>query len=212
MHYLNIMVEISALEVRHPTEFVREVEEGVLDYYVHGLNGLYLPDDFRAEHANDYGVEYWKPRDRLLGKFGRFVISKYTYNDEEEPLIDDEFTPVDIIVMGTTIGLGYNEYRRRMNCLVHYDLGREALIFFKSRSNDQANMGYRAIDYGSTEIKLNEAGEPASVSIYSQSYDFGRADTDGRSETCRLFQVLLGGAIKVVNVDPQPRVTDQIIR
>ncbi len=202
------MVEISALEVGHPTEFVREVEEGVLDYYVHDLNGLYLPDDFRAEHDDDYSVKYWKPEDRLLGKFGRFVISRYTYNDGGEPLIDGNFAPVGIIVMGTTIGLGSS-----MNSLRHCDLATMALDFFKSRSNDQANMRYQAIacDYGSTRIELNEAGDPTSVSVYRKSYDFGRADTDGRSETCRLFQALLGDSIEVVNSNPDPEENDEII-
>jgi hypothetical protein len=206
------MEKISALEVGHPTEVVREVEKGVLDYYAHGLSGLYLPDDFKVRHPNAYDVKSWKPEDRLLGKFGRFVISKYTYNDEEEPLIDDEFTPVDIIVMGTTIGLGSRVRYGEMSHLIHYDLGEMALAFSKNKKNNRkADIVCIPADYGLTRIGLDEQGNPQTLLVIAKSFDFGRASTEERDRTCKLFQELLGDSIKVVNGTPEPIADDKII-
>jgi len=80
---------ISALE-RTPSDLIREVSPEAIDFYVDGLSGLYLPDEFREEHGDHFSVAYWKAENRLQGKFGRFAL-RHTQEDsgaEEEPLGD----------------------------------------------------------------------------------------------------------------------------
>ncbi len=201
------MNRISALE-SEPEDHIRRVEPGVLSYYVNDLSGLYLPDSFTSEHINNPSVNCWKPEDRLHGKFGRFIAQRYISFGRPDPA----FNPIQVILMGTTIDLGYDEHLRRMSSLRHYVLDSKVMGIIRDSAGEDGRLGFESVDYGSTTIKLDKDGEPVAVDVYGQSFDFGRADTEGRRETCELFQALLGDSIQVVNVNPEPIVTDQIIR
>lgn len=105
---------ISALEHK-PSDFVREVSTDAITFYVDELSGIYLPEEFKEAHADRFDVEYWKPEDRLRGKFGRFALKRAEETGDEKPLDG-------ILVMGTTIGLSGLDRDGYMASLRHFTL------------------------------------------------------------------------------------------
>jgi len=88
---------ISALDLT-PYDLIREVSPEAVNFYVEDLSGLYLPEEFQNEHADVTDVKYWRARERLRGKFGRFTVMQFEESGEEER--EDQLD--GILVMGTT--------------------------------------------------------------------------------------------------------------
>ncbi|MBP9738290.1 hypothetical protein KBD20_01235 [Candidatus Saccharibacteria bacterium] len=192
----------SALDFE-PTDLVREVSTEAIEYYAAELGGLYLPDEFVLRNKNVYGVKNWNPRDRLSGKFGRFIVG----------CDDDSFEDTDIIMIGTTIGLGGFDRDYGMRSLRHYEF-RDSLYatLVKRGLSDSDSLHTHAVDYGAIYITLGKQRKPESVAVYGQSLDYGRADSAGRQLTCEIFQTIVGEGIEVVNQEPTPRERQYIIR
>jgi hypothetical protein len=196
---------ISALE-HEPFDLVREVSPDAISFYVDELSGIYLPEEFKVGRADVLAVKRWKPENRLNGKFGRFTVTLVVEKGEEE----NEERLDDILVMGTSIGLSGIDRYRSMDSLRHYTLDDMIGSILKGRDIAGPNISVRRADYGSTIIgPASNPGEE--IIVGSSSYDFGRASTDGRQETCDLFAQLLGDKTRVVNSDPEPREKDKII-
>jgi hypothetical protein len=198
-----VSTQISALEHR-PHDFIREVSPAAIDFYVEELSGLYLPDDFRQAHGDVHSVERWKPEDRLCGKFGRFAL-RHAQEEDGQGELDD------ILLIGTTIGLSGVDRYRRMKSLRHYELEDNARDMLKDRNLTGPPIEIIGVDYGGTSIKFDDNGLPQSIRVEGLSYDFGRAEAEGRQETCKLFERLVGNSVQVINVDPEPKEYEQII-
>lgn len=194
---------ISALEQR-TTELMREVSPDAISFYVDELSGIFLPDDFQAEHHELFDVKYWKPEDRLHGKFGRFTLKQ-----TEGAAVDLD----DILIMGTTIGVGGLDRNRYMHSLRHYALGGLVPAIAQQRGVDWYAVEARAVDYGSTAIVLDTEGQASAIKVGEDSIDFGRDDFAGRQKTCELFEKLLAStSLQVINTDPEPREHEHVIK
>lgn len=196
---------ISALECE-PYDLVREVSPEAINFYVDELSGIYLPDDFKNEHADVRDVEGWKPEDRLDGKFGRWDVRRAREGGEsKEELLDG------ILLMGTTIGLSGLDRDGYMTDLRHLVLRSKVRDVLEKRNLLGEKITVNAVDYGHTSIKLDDDGQVEAIRVDDSSFDFGRANTEGRQETCDMFAQLLGDEIQVINADPEPREFDQIV-
>jgi len=194
---------LSALE-HQPPDFIREVSPEAISFYADELSGLYLPDDFKEVHSEVFDVAYWKPEERLRGKFGRFALR---YAQEE----DGQAELNDILFMGTTIGLSGLGRDGNLASLRHYSFQDKVMDVLEERALADERIRIVRADYGSTAIVLGESGTPESLRVGGTSYDFGRAKAEGRQQTCELFERLLSGAIKVINENPEPRERERII-
>jgi hypothetical protein len=193
---------LSALDHR-PSDFIREVSPEAVGFYVDDLSGISLPETFKTEHADNIDVRFWKPEDRLQGKFGRWAVTRVE-DDKEIPLDD-------ILLMGSTIGLtGFDRYGD-LQSLRHVMLLTAVRGVLKNRGLTDEPLGVKAIDYGSTAIHV-EDGEATKLTVGGSSVDFGRADKDVRQRTCEAFGSLLGNHIEVVNLNPEPKDYERIIR
>lgn len=196
---------ISALE-QSTTDLIREVSPEAISFYVDELSGIFLPEDFRAEHHDVFDVEFWKPEKRLNGKFGRFTL-KHTEGAEVELELDD------VLVMGTTIGVGGLDRTGYMHSLRHYALGGLVPAIVQQRGIDWNAVEARAVDYGSTTIVLDAEGQAAAIKVGGDSIDFGRANSAGRQKTCELFEKHLAStSLQIINSDPEPREHERIIK
>lgn len=193
---------ISALEHR-PSGFIREVSPEAIRFYVSDLSRIYLPEEFRTKHSDIYDVERWEPENRLGGKFGRFTV-RHAQEEEGQPELDD------ILLMGTTIGL-YGLDRRNLMSLRHATLSNGIVDILEARGLAETPVRVKDVDYGATSIILGENGTAQALRVSSKSYDYGRAETEGRQQTCELFERLLAGTVEVINADPEPRPHDRII-
>lgn len=192
---------ISAIE-HHPHEYIREVSPDAIAFYVDELSGMYLPEDFRQAHVDAFDVEFWGPEKRLYGKFGRFAVRSEEGSEHE-----------DILLMGTTIGMGSLDRGGHLESLRHYhfkDMAEDLAL--NARDLDPETWWLEAVDYGGTTISLDALGKPRKFRISGNSIDFGRANAEGREKTCELAATLLSGTVEVVNSDPEPREHEQIIR
>jgi hypothetical protein len=211
-----IIERISAIDL-NPIDCVREVSPAAIDYYVEELSGLFLPPDFvEANIDSDPQLGEWGPDERLRGSFGRFVVDYYAEQEGDLANVAPAESQ-EMLVMGTTIGLPgpyYNMFG--MRSLKHVDL----LEYLKRASRNEADQkgmitNIRKVDFGHTEIVLGEDGTVKKLLVSGSSYDFGRADEIGRSETCRAFERALEGVVEsfveVVNVNQVPRGYDRII-
>jgi hypothetical protein len=194
---------ISALE-HQPSDFIREASLDAINFYVDKLSGIYLPDDFKQAHGDVYHIKYWKPENRLRGKFGRFAL-KHVQEEDDQAEIDD------ILLMGTTIGLSGLGRDGYMESLRHYSLQDKVREVLEERELVGAPIRIDRADYGDTTIVLGENGDVNAFSAGGSSYDFGRANAEGRQQTCDVFERLLGNAIKVINADPEPKPRDRIV-
>jgi hypothetical protein len=194
---------ISALE-RTPYDLIREVSPDAIRFYVDELRGIYLPEDFKQAYADVLEVKFWTPQDRLKGKFGRFAVKLVESGGE---------LPADgILAMGPVIGLsGLANDGRGMDRLRHSTLDEKAQAILKERGLPGADAILNRADYGSTAILLNSDGLVQAIALSSASLEFGRADTDGRRETCDMFKRLLRNEIEVMNIGPGPDGPERII-
>jgi hypothetical protein len=194
---------ISALE-HEPHDFIREVSPEAISFYVDEISGIYLPDEFMQQHAEVFDVRFWKPDDRLRGKFGRFALS-HAQEEEEQVALDD------ILVMGTTIGLSGLDRDGDMGSLRHFSLQNKVRDVLEARDLVGKRIRVDRADYGDTTIVLAEDGSADSLRVGGSSIDFGRAKAEGRQQTCNVFEQLLGNAIKVINEDPEPKDYERIV-
>lgn len=189
----------SAIE-HQPEEFMREVSPEAIRFYVEELRSLRLPLDFRAQHACNEYLGGWDTEDRLKGKFGRFTVK--AVGDDVEPKELE-----DVLVMGTTIGLGELDGTgryARLRSLRHYSLFDAAEKVLMARGLEDVELELNEVDFGFTTIRLNPNGVAKQIVVSAESVDFGRADAEGRLQTCQLFSKLLGDQVAVVNLDPAP--------
>jgi hypothetical protein len=193
----------SALD-HEPHELIREVSPEAISFYVDELSGIYLPDDFRQEHDDRTDVKYWKPEDRLLGKFGRFTLRHVQGEGEDEPLDG-------ILLMGTTIGLSGLDRYGDLRSLRHYSFIDTMRDVLEARGLMGQNVAIDRADYGATNIALDGSDIPIRLDVFGSSGDYGRADTEGRRQTCEMFEHLIGPAITVINRDPEPRPRERIV-
>jgi len=184
-----------------PEDLVREVSPEAITFYVDELSGIYLPDSLKETHADVHSVKYWKPEDRLKGKFGRFSLRPKEGSDEEKAL-------EDILVMGTTISLSGLDEFGRMKRLRHYALSLREIL---EERDLLGQVSIDAADYGSTLIQLDDNGVAESLGVGGYSVDFGRATAEGRQKTCDLFEQILGDEVQVINAEPEPRNSQRII-
>ena len=194
---------ISALKHRS-FDFIREVSLDALTFYADGLSGIYLPEDFKQEHGETYGVKYWTADERLNGKFGRITLK---YAQEEEPAAELD----DILLMGTTIGVHSLDRYNQLESLRHYSFREKLRDVVEARGLLGMKISYAEVDYGDTRIMLGESGAPERLEVSGNSFDFGRANTEGRQQTCDLFQRILGSTIEIVNSYPEPNKNERII-
>lgn len=189
----------SAIE-HQPEEFMREVSPEAIRFYVEELRSLRLPLDFRAEHACNEYLGGWDTEDRLKGKFGRFTLEAIDKDVDPDKL-------ADVLVMGTTIGLGALDGTgryARLRSLRHYSLFDAAEKVLMARGLEDVELELNEVDFGSTTIRLNPNSVAKQIVVSAESIDFGRADAEGRLQTCQLFSKLLGDQIAVVSLDPAP--------
>lgn len=178
---------ISALECI-PSELIREVSLEAVELYVEGLSGLYLPDSTRQEHLDSSDIRNWKPEDRLRCKFARFAISR-----SAEKL-------KDVLLMGSTVKVGRVDQHGGLDILRHYEFqGKLLRNILEKRGDADHDVAVRSVDYGNVRIELGPDEQAKKVVVSGRSIDYGSADTDGRKETCELFQDLLGTTILVEN-------------
>lgn len=192
----------SALDLQ-PADTIREVSAEAITYFVSKLGDIYLPDGFAAQNSQALDVERWDKCQRLRGKFGRFVVSTED-GDRVEP---------DVLLMGTTIGLRSLDRFGYLQSLRHYefhDLVYGAMV--RRGLSESERLRAHAVDYGATEILLDDDGAPTSIKVSGSSLDYGRAGSVERAITCVLFQQLLDAKLGVINADPEPRAHDRIIR
>jgi hypothetical protein len=195
---------VSALELE-PHDLIREVSRDAINYYVDELSGIHLPDDFKEKYAETYAVKFWKPEDRLRGKFGRFVLQS-----AQEESVGDEEPLGDILLMGSTIGLRGLDGNYMLD-LRHYEFLRKARQILEARDLPDEDIKLQDVDYGSTSIKLRDDGKVAAIRVGGSSMDYGRAGKEGRRETCEAFERLLGNEIEVINSEPEPREHQKIV-
>lgn len=201
------MVDKLSAPEHSPSDFIREVTPEALEFYVDELSGLHLPEDFDPD---TFAAKTWDVKKRLSGKFGRFTVA-----NAEDP----ETKYDDVLLMGTTVGLGKVDRVGMLSSLYHYNLHDAVWGVLQSRdiideiSNDAIrSLRVDAVDYGSTHIRLGRAGRAEALLVGSSSMDFGRADTEGRQATCVAFETLLENVVEVINSDPEPREREQLIR
>jgi hypothetical protein len=115
------------------------------------------------------------------------------------------------LLMGTTIGLSGLGRDGYMESLRHYSLQDKVREVLEERELVGAPIRIDRADYGDTTIVLGENGDVNAFSAGGSSYDFGRANAEGRQQTCDVFERLLGNAIKVINADPEPKPRDRIV-
>ncbi len=144
---------ISALELT-PAQLIREVSPDAVEFYVNGLSGIYLPQDVLDEHAGSFDVKYWKPDDRLRGKFGRFVVRQ---SNEDDPNTRKKID--DILLMGTTIGVGDLDLREKFACLRHYEFSGPLQTLLLEREYARNEVIVSSVDYGDVGILLAQNGQ-----------------------------------------------------
>lgn len=184
-------VGISALDCR-TSDLIKEVSHDALNFYVHELDSLYLPEDFIAEHGEVFDVVHWSKQNRLKGKFGRFVV-----NLENE-------TKQDILLMGATVGVDMIGPDGCLQSLRHFELRHELEHVLHKRGFGNQDYDVDREDYGSTKIETDSSGKPKLIIVGGRSIDYGRANEVGRGETCRQFSKILGSDVVVINSDPVP--------
>ena len=194
---------MSALDFE-PADLIREVSSAAIDFYVRGLNTIELPDDFMQQHRKVLGVEGWSNKGRLEGKFGRYIV-----HSEDAGIRSKN----DVIVMGTTLGVGGLDRDYGLRSLRHYEL-QDALygVLIGRGVADAEALEVRAVDYGSTVINLTNGGDVESVTVRGRSIDYGRGNAVVREKTCELFVRLLDGGIKVINADPDPKIHEYVMK
>lgn len=193
---------LSALDFQ-PIDLTREVSSGAIDFYVDELSGIYLPDAFKAEHQGASDVDYWDPEHRLMGKFGRYALTGA--KEDGSPVELD-----DILVMGSTIGVAGID-RGCMRTLRHKALREAARCALIDRDTEGLTVESKVADYGMTTILIDAKGAAEAIVVNATSYEFGRADTEGRERTCELFRQALGSSIEIINEEPDPTSRDRIL-
>lgn len=63
-----------------------------------------------------------------------------------------------------------------------------------------------------TSIILNKDETVTGLEVSDASLDYGRADKEGREQTCALFAKLLQGRIPIVNVNPTLGKYDKLVK
>lgn len=186
---------ISALD-HYPSDFVREVSLEAIDFYAKGLSGLYMPES---------DERYFNSRERLMGKFGRFMV--------ERTPEDEETVSKNVLLMGTTATLGPrgSSYGQLRHSLIKNAL-RNMIWEGIDGLPKEGKLQVKILDYGHTCIVVDEGNNPETLLVSGSSFDFGRADEAGRQRTCELFSELLGGSIKVDNIDPRPTDRESILQ
>lgn len=102
-------------------------------------------------------------------------------------------------------------HRNNLSSLRHYDLFEKLRMIIAERGLIDTGIEVQQADFGSTTITLNEDSTVSSLKVSGYSIDFGRADTEGRQQTCELFESRIGKAVEVVNLDPSPGEREKII-
>ncbi len=105
--------------------------------------------------------------------------------------------------MGTTIGLSGLDRHGYLESLRHYSFQDRMRDVLEERDLLGKPIRINRADFGSTTIVLGESGDADALRVGGSSYDFGRADADGRQQTCEVFERLLGNTINVINEEPE---------